>query len=133
MATVPAQGKTETLAAPSFKELAFYNGTLDAAHISFVKEANQWFPQIAAQNNFSYASTNNWDLLNASNLAQYKVVVFLDDMPQTAAQTSAFQQYGPPGFCGDPIICLMLLPEAARAHVARRLPRTPSAECRHTR
>jgi hypothetical protein len=77
---------------PSFKVLAFYNGTYDAAHISFVNEAKQWFPQIAAQNNFSFEATNNWSLLNASNLANYKVIMFLDDQPPQA-QRAAFQTY----------------------------------------
>lgn len=75
-----------------FKVLAFYNGTWDAAHINFVAEARQWFPQIAAQYNFSFESTNNWSLLNTSNLAQYQVIMFLDDMPPTA-QRAAFEQY----------------------------------------
>jgi hypothetical protein len=77
---------------PRFKVLAFYNGTWDAAHISFVQEANQWFPQVAAQNGFSWTSTTNWSLLNASNLAQYQVVMFLDDLPPTSVR-AAFQQY----------------------------------------
>jgi len=88
----PAQGQISTKAALSFKVIAFYNGTWDAAHISFVREANEWFPRIAAENNFSYTATNNWSLLNASNLAQYQVVLFLDDLPP-AAQRPAFEQY----------------------------------------
>ncbi|MEU9011890.1 ThuA domain-containing protein [Streptomyces sp. NPDC048479] len=78
---------------PAFKVIAFYNGTWDAAHISFVKEANQWFPQTAARNNFSYTSTNNWDLLSSITRDQYQVVLFLDDRPQTAAQRSGFERY----------------------------------------
>ncbi|HYG38192.1 MAG TPA: carbohydrate-binding protein [Cytophagales bacterium] len=77
---------------PKFKVIAFYNGTWDAAHINFVQEANQWFPQLAAQYNFSYEATNNWSLLNTTNLAQYQVVIFLDDQPPQA-QRAAFQQY----------------------------------------
>jgi hypothetical protein len=77
---------------PRFKVIAFYNGTWDAAHISFVNEAKVWFPQIAAQNNFSFESTNDWSKLNTTFLAQYQVVVFLDDLPP-AAQRGAFQQY----------------------------------------
>jgi len=77
---------------PRFKVIAFYNGTWDAAHISFVKEANQWFPQRAAENGFSYTSTTNWSLLNATNLAQYQVVMFLDDLPPTSVR-GAFQTY----------------------------------------
>src|SRR5687767_2718340 len=79
-------------AQPRFKVLAFYNGTWDAAHIDFVKEANPWFQQLAAQNNFSYESTNNWSLLNTANLANYQVVIFLDDAPP-AGQRAAFEQY----------------------------------------
>jgi hypothetical protein len=82
-----------TAQTPRFKVIAFYNGTWDAAHISFVKEANQWFPGIAAQYNFSYEATNNWNNLNANFLSDYQVVLFLDDAPTGAAQRAAFQQY----------------------------------------
>lgn len=78
---------------PRFKVIAFYNGTYDAAHINFVQEANKWFPTIAAQYNFSYQATNNWDNLNASFLSNYQVVLFLDDMPYSSAQRAAFQTY----------------------------------------
>ncbi|MFF3443891.1 ThuA domain-containing protein [Streptosporangium sp. NPDC002721] len=93
LTTLPAGGSAGASAAPSFKVIAFYNGVYDAAHVDFVKEANRWFPQLAAQHNFSYTSTNNWSQLNASNLQQYQVVIFLDDLPQNAAQRSAFEQY----------------------------------------
>src|SRR4051812_18560635 len=89
----PALGRVAAQAAPAFKVLAFYNGTWDAAHIDWVKEANVRFPQIAAQNGFTYTSTTNWNMLNATDLAQYQVVMFLDDAPTGAAQRSAFQSY----------------------------------------
>jgi hypothetical protein len=79
-------------AAPTFRVLAFYNGTWDAAHIDFVKDARAWFPKAAAQYGFSWESTTNWSLLNTANLAQYQVIMFLDDAPP-AAQRAAFQQY----------------------------------------
>lgn len=78
---------------PKFRVIAFYHGTFDQAHIAFVKEANQWFPQIAAQYGFSYEATTNWNNLNASFLSNYQVVLFLDDLPATASQRSAFQTY----------------------------------------
>ncbi|MCW2874357.1 ThuA domain-containing protein [Actinacidiphila oryziradicis] len=80
-------------AAPAFKVIAFYNGTYDAAHISFDHEANAWFPQQGAQYGFSYTATTDWSQLNTTNLANYQVVLFLDDYPHTAAQQSAFQTY----------------------------------------
>lgn len=79
-------------AAKSFNVIAFYNGTWDAAHINFVKEANIWFPKTAAQNNFTYTSTNDWSKLNAANLTKYQVILFLDDHPPKA-QEAAFKQY----------------------------------------
>ncbi|SEG10128.1 Ricin-type beta-trefoil lectin domain-containing protein [Actinacidiphila yanglinensis] len=79
-------------AAP-FKVIAFYNGDYDAAHISFDHEANAWFPQQGAANGFTYTATTDWSQLNTANLANYQVVMFLDDYPHTAAQQSAFQTY----------------------------------------
>ena len=78
---------------PQFKVIAFYTGKNDLAHISFVHEANKWFPQMAAQNHFSYEATTNWDDLNANFLSQYEVVVFLDTRPEKPAQRAAFENY----------------------------------------
>jgi uncharacterized protein len=80
-------------AEPDFKVLAFYTGRSDQAHISFVKEANQWFPTKAAENNFGYTSTTNWAELNAEVLRQYQVVIFLDTRPESIAQREAFKSY----------------------------------------
>lgn len=92
LAAGPVLGANAVLAAPTFKVLAFYNGTWDAAHIDFVREARIWFPNAAAQNGFSWESTNDWSRLNSANLAQYKVIMFLDDAPP-ASQRAAFEQY----------------------------------------
>jgi len=76
-----------------FKVIAFYTAKNDQAHISFVHEANKWFPKIAEENHFEYDSTSNWDNLNTKFLAQYKVVLFLDTRPETSGQREAFQKY----------------------------------------
>lgn len=76
-----------------FKVIAFYTAKNDQAHISFVHEANKWFPKVAEENHFQYDSTSNWDNLNAKFLAQYKVVLFLDTRPETPSQREAFQKY----------------------------------------
>lgn len=85
----PASGATTT----PFKVLAFYNGTWDAAHIDFDKEAQDWFPQAGAQNGFTWEATTDWTRLNTGSLAQYNVIMFLDDAPQSSDQRTAFQQY----------------------------------------
>jgi hypothetical protein len=77
----------------SFKVIAFYTAREDQAHISFVHEANTWFPKVAAENRFTYDSTNNWNNLNAAFLAGYQVIIFLDTRPEDPAQRKAFEQY----------------------------------------
>ena len=79
--------------AAKFKVIAFYTGQNDLAHISYVHEANRWFPKIAATNDFTYESTTNWDNLNENFLSDYQVVLFLDTRPEKPAQRKAFQKY----------------------------------------
>ena len=76
-----------------FNVIAFYSAKNDAAHISFVHEANRWFPQIAEQYNFSYDSTNDWNNLNTEFLSNYQVILFLDTRPDSDKQRNAFQKY----------------------------------------
>jgi len=77
----------------NFRVIAFYTAKNDQAHISFVHQANKWFPQIARQNNFIYDSTNDWSKLNDEFLSQYQVVLFLDTRPELPAQREAFKKY----------------------------------------
>ncbi|MGW1158670.1 ThuA domain-containing protein [Streptomyces sp. NPDC002519] len=91
LAMPPAQATTRAVS--PFKVLALYNGTWDAAHISFVREANDWFPRQAAANGFTYTASNDWNLLANGGVNGYQVVLFLDDLPQTAAQRAGFEQY----------------------------------------
>src|SRR6478672_13175881 len=79
--------------ANKFKVIAFYTAKQDLAHISFVHEANQWFPKMAAKYHFTYDSTNNWNNLNDSFLMQYQVVIFLDTRPDSLPQRLAFETY----------------------------------------
>jgi hypothetical protein len=78
---------------PKFKVIAFFTGKQDQAHISFLHEAEKWFPEQAAKNNFSFDTTSNWQNLNSNFLSKYQVVVFLDTRPEDPAQRAAFQTY----------------------------------------
>lgn len=82
-----------TNAQKHFNVLAFYTAKEDLAHISFVHEANKWFPTIAAQNNFTYDSTNDWSKLNDDTLKNYQVILFLDTRPEDSLQRLAFERY----------------------------------------
>lgn len=79
--------------APQFRVIAFYTGKEDLAHISFVHEANAWFPKMAAKYHFAYEATTNWNDLNTKFLSHYQVVLFLDTRPEVPAQRAAFQHY----------------------------------------
>lgn len=76
-----------------FKVIAFYTAKDDLAHISFVHEANKWFPQMGAKYNFTYDSTNDWNNMNDSFLSNYNVVIFLDTRPDDSLQRIAFEKY----------------------------------------
>jgi hypothetical protein len=73
--------------------IAFFTGRDDLAHVSFVHDANRWFPQMAAQYGFTYDSTSNWNNLNDTFLSHYQVVLFLDTRPDSPAQRAAFERY----------------------------------------
>jgi len=83
----------QTPPARSFNVLAFYTGRNDRAHISFVNEANRWFPATARTQNFHYESTTDWTRLNADALKGVDVVVFLDTRPDDTAERDAFRRY----------------------------------------
>jgi hypothetical protein len=76
-----------------FKVIAFYTAKNDQAHISFVHQANKWFPKVAKENGFNYDSTNDWTKLNSKFLSQYQVILFLDTRPEDSAQRDAFKKY----------------------------------------
>ncbi|RAW00896.1 ThuA domain-containing protein [Pseudochryseolinea flava] len=75
------------------KVIAFFTAKHDKAHISFVKEANDWFPSIAKEHGFQYDTTSNWKNLNDDFLKNYKAIIFLDTRPEDKLQREAFQRY----------------------------------------
>ncbi len=76
-----------------FKVIAFFPDNTEEAHLSFVREANQWFSNAAAENGFSYEATADWSNLNREFVSRYQVVLFLNARPESAEQRSAFQEY----------------------------------------
>jgi hypothetical protein len=84
---------TARYAKPDFRVIGFFTGKEDQAHLSFLREAEKWFPAMAAKYNFGYDTTSNWSNLNSDFLSKYQVVVFLDTRPEDSAQRAAFQTY----------------------------------------
>lgn len=88
-----AMPPTTNARAPRFAAIAFYTGVEDAAHISFDREANRWFADLAAARGFSYESTTDWSRLRGDLEGRYQVVLFLDTRPEDPAQRAAFRHY----------------------------------------
>jgi hypothetical protein len=76
-----------------FSVLAFYTGAEDLAHISFVGEARQWFPETGRAHGFTFESTTDWTRLNPRELSRVDVVLFLDTRPEDPAERDAFRNY----------------------------------------
>jgi hypothetical protein len=77
----------------SFWVIAFFTAKHDAAHISFVGEANPWFSKMGKQYNFKYDTTSNWNNLNDKFLSSYQVIIFLDTRPEDPKQRAAFETF----------------------------------------
>ncbi len=77
----------------SFRVLAFYSETVEHDHVDFAHQAIQFFTAAAKRDDFEFASTTQWNELNPGNLAHYQLVVWLDDLPHTQMQRTAFEQY----------------------------------------
>ena len=79
--------------ARAFRVVAFYDGKVEEAHLSFVHEANRWFGETARQDGFSYEATTDWNKLGPGFLSQCQVVLFLDTRPDAPAPRAAFRDY----------------------------------------
>src|SRR6476659_7694164 len=53
---------------PRFNVIGFFTGKQDQAHISFLREAEVWFPEQAVRTGFHFDTTSNWANLNADFL-----------------------------------------------------------------
>jgi uncharacterized protein len=80
-------------AEPSFHVLAFYTDKGEPDHVDFANQARKFFADLATKDGFEFSSTKNWDDLNAANLKNVQLVMWLNDFPHNATQRSAFEEY----------------------------------------
>jgi uncharacterized protein len=76
-----------------FRVLAFYTDKGEPDHIDFARQALSFFADLSRKDNFEFQSTTRWEDLNAENLKNFQVVVWLNDFAQTAEQRKAFEDY----------------------------------------
>lgn len=72
-------------AKPKFRVIGFFTGKQDQAHISFLHEAERWFPEMAAKYNFSFDTTSNWSNLTSDRSLRPRRCL-LSDTNQVAAR-----------------------------------------------
>jgi type 1 glutamine amidotransferase len=62
-------------------------------HVAFAKNALEFYGKLATAKNFTFDSTTDWANLNPTYLANYQVVIWLNDSPHSEDQRKAFQDY----------------------------------------
>ncbi|GGA53833.1 hypothetical protein GCM10011507_01240 [Edaphobacter acidisoli] len=77
----------------AFHVLAFYSTNVEQDHVDFAKQAIPFFQALSQRKHFSFETTTDWNKLNPETLKNYQVIIWLDDIPSTAAQKVAFQNY----------------------------------------
>jgi uncharacterized protein len=78
---------------PTFRVLAFYSENVEPDHVEFAHQAIKFYSTAGEHDHFEFAATTNWDDLNLAHLAQYQLIVWLNDFPHTARQRTAFEKY----------------------------------------
>jgi uncharacterized protein len=78
---------------PSFHVLALYSTNVETDHVTFARQAIEFYGALASKDNFELKASTNWDDLNPATLGKYDVVLWLNDFPHSETQRAAFQQY----------------------------------------
>jgi type 1 glutamine amidotransferase len=78
---------------PKFKVLALYSTTVESDHVDFANDAIKFYTKMAAEKNFVFDVTTDWEKLNDENLKNYQVVVWLNEFPHNEAERRAFEKF----------------------------------------
>jgi len=78
---------------PRFKVAAFYSTNGEMDHINFAKDALYFFNLIAEQQQFTFDATRDWSNLNDNYLANYDLIIWLNDFPKDDEQRAALERY----------------------------------------
>src|ERR1700735_4304450 len=71
---------------PGFKVLAFYSTDVEPDHVHTANDALAFYRDLAAKNNFVFDATTNWAKLNEKDLKPYRLILWLNNFPQTPEQ-----------------------------------------------
>jgi type 1 glutamine amidotransferase len=78
---------------PKFKVLALYSTTVESDHVDFAIDAIKFYTKMAAEKNFVFDFTTDWEKLNDENLKNYQVVVWINEFPHNEAERRSFEKF----------------------------------------
>ncbi|HEX4308946.1 MAG TPA: ThuA domain-containing protein [Acidobacteriaceae bacterium] len=78
---------------PSFQVLAFYSEHTEPDHVTFAEQAVPFLQALAAKDHFVFRATTDFDEMNLATLRQYQLFLWLDELPSTPQQRTAFSEY----------------------------------------
>ncbi len=79
--------------APQPRVLVFFSLNVENDHMLFATQALRFLAEQGDRHGFRVEATTDWNDLNDQKLAQYQVVVWLNDFPGTAPQRAAFEKF----------------------------------------
>jgi len=80
-------------AEPAFKVLAFYSTDVEPDHVKTANDALAFYKGLATKHNFTLNTTTDWTKLNENDLKPYRLILWLNNFPQTPEQRAAFEKY----------------------------------------
>jgi uncharacterized protein len=78
---------------PKFRVLALYSTTVETDHVDFARDAIQFYTKLAAEKNFVFDTTTDWEKLNDENLKNYQVIMWINEFPHNEAERRTFEKF----------------------------------------
>ncbi|MDB5024553.1 MAG: ThuA protein [Mucilaginibacter sp.] len=86
-------GTTSSGQSPKFRVLALYSTTVESDHVDFAVSAIKFYTKMAAEKNFVFDLSTDWEKLNDENLKNYQVVVWINEFPHNEAERRSFEKF----------------------------------------
>ncbi|HTW49453.1 MAG TPA: ThuA domain-containing protein [Acidobacteriaceae bacterium] len=78
---------------PQFRVLAFYSEHTEPDHVEFGEQAVRFLSKLAKKDQFALQTTTNFADMKPATLRQYRLVLWLNDLPSSPQERAAFAQY----------------------------------------
>lgn len=77
----------------AFKVIGFYRTNVENDHVDFARDAIRFFDSLAIKKHFVFDTTTNWANTNDTFLANYDVVMWINEFPNKEDEKRAFERY----------------------------------------